>query len=457
MLEELLKFLEDKKILILGFGREGKASYNLIRRHFPKKKLYIADKDTKVKEVVLNLESKFGNKDLVELILGENYLDSLEEYEIILKTPGQSFKDVDTKNIKDKIYTSMDLFLRFYDILTIGITGSKGKSTTSTLIYKMLKDAGKDVLLLGNIGIPIFDRIEEIKSDSIAVLEISSHQLEFMKYTTKIAILINIYPAHLDHHNEYQEYIDAKYNIFENEKNMKELDPKFKQYQIYGAETDAMKNKKYKYNEEAICIHIDNRDYDEIISKLNLHIKGKHNIHNSMFALIVADILNLDIHDSIKSIENFKGLEHRLEYVEEIDGVEYYNDSIATIPDATIQAIETFKNMKTLILGGGDSGIDHKGLIKLINNIYDNENYSLENIILLPDTGHSLAKEIRDEYKKYIVKDVIEAAEKAVEITKEGVCVLSPAAVSYGYYKNFEERGNMFKDKIRELKNERRK
>lgn len=457
MLEELLKFLEEKKILILGFGMEGKASYNFLRRHFPKKKLYIADKNTKIKEEILNLESELGNKDLVEFILGDEYLDSLEEYEIILKTPGISFKDIDTKNIKDKIYTSVDLFLRFYNILTIGITGSKGKSTTSSLIYKMLKDTGKDVFLLGNIGIPIFDRIEEIKNDSIAVIEISSHQLEFMKYTTKIAILINIYPAHLDHHNEYQEYIDAKYNIFENEKNMKEIDPKFKQFQIYGVETDAMKNKKYKYNEEAICIDIDNGDYDEIISKLNLYIRGKHNIHNAMFALIVADILNLDIYDSIKSIENFKGLEHRLEYIEEIDGVEYYNDSIATIPDAAIQAIETFKDMKTLIVGGGDRGIDHSDLIKLINDIYDDENYALENIMLLPDTGHSIAKDIRDEYNKYIVKDVIEAAEKAVEITKEGVCVLSPAAVSYGYYKNFEERGNLFKNKIKELKNERRK
>lgn len=170
-------------------------------------------------------------------------------------------KDIDISKIKNKIYTSVDLFLKYFNVMTIGITATKGKSTTSTLIYEILKAQGKDAYLLGNIGVPIFDKIEDIKKESIVVLEISSHQLEFMKYTTKIALLLNIYPAHLDHHNSYMEYINAKYNIFANEENMKQLYPDFNQIQIYGKETEWMKEKNFKYNKNAKLIDIDDKKY----------------------------------------------------------------------------------------------------------------------------------------------------------------------------------------------------
>ena len=463
MLEELLEFLNNKKILILGFGLEGRASYNFLRRYFKDLKLYIADQ----KEFEMDIENKNNQnyesnirlkndieKNLVKLNIGEKYLDNLEDYDLILKTPGLSFNDIDISKIEDKIYTSVDLFLKYFPITTIGITGSKGKSTTSSLIYTMLQDAGKDVYLLANIGTPIFDEIENIKLDSIVVLEISSYQLEFMKYTTKIAILTNIYPAHIAHHKTYENYILTKYKIFENEKNMKSIFPDFKQIQMYAPETDAMKSMNYKYNEEAICVDINQEEYKEIISKLNLKLKGKHNIQNVMFALMVADILNIDIYTAIKSVNNFVGLPHRLEYIEKINGVEYYNDSIATIPTAVIKGLETYKNTKTLIFGGENNGIEHNSLFKFLDEIYDNSEYSLENIILLPDTGHIFEDKIRKEYNKYKVIYVEEAAELAVKITKEGVCLLSPGSPSYGYYTNFQERGDRFKNIIHELKKE---
>lgn len=453
MLEKLLKFLENKKILVLGFGLEGRASYNFLRRNFKNKKIFIADQ----KDININSDENKEIKNdiknnLIELITGDNYLDNLEKYDLILKTPGLSFKDIDTTKIKDKIYTSIDLFLKYFNILNIGITASKGKSTTSSLIYSILKDAGKDVLLLGNIGIPIFDKIEEVNKDTIAVIEISSYQLEFMKYTTKIAILINIYPAHIDHHSTYEQYIYSKYNIFRNKKNMIDIYPDFKQIQIYGLETDAMKQMNYKYNKNAICIDIDKEECKEKVSKLNLFLKGKHNLQNVMFALKVAEVLNMDLNEVIKSIENFKGLPHRLEYIEKINNVEYYNDSIATIPTATIKALETFKNTNTLIIGGKNNGIEHNSLFNFINQIYNDSRYELKNIILLPDTGHLFINEIRDEYNKYKVQDVEEAAELAFKITKTGICIISPAAPSYGFYKNFEERGNRFKVKVQEIK-----
>ena len=309
MLDELISFLKDKKILILGFGVEGQASYNFLRRHFSEMKIFIGDKrdisinPDKITKKVLE-EAK---KDLVGIQTGETYLDNLKDYDLILKTPGLSFKGKNISKFTNKIYTSIDLFLKYYNIVTVGVTGTKGKSTVSTLIYKVLKNENKDVYLLGNIGEPIFDQIENISKNSIVVIELSSHQLQFMKYTTQIAILINIYPEHLDHYNSYEEYIECKYNIFSNLKNMQKLFPDFKQIQIYGKETDAMIKREYEYNEEASCVDIEDIIYKDIVDKLDLKIKGNHNIENAIFALIVADILNIDILKAIETIKNFKG------------------------------------------------------------------------------------------------------------------------------------------------------
>lgn len=451
MLEELLDFLRNKKILILGYGKEGQASYEFLRRHFPDKKIYIADKrdistdpNDQVKKVL-----KDTDMNLAKLIIGEKYLDDLEKYDLILKTPGLSFKGINVSSFEDKIYTSIDLFLKYYNIVTVGVTGTKGKSTVSTLIYKVLKDANKDVYLLGNIGEPILNQIEKIDLDSIVVIELSSHQLQFMKYTTKFAILINIFPEHLDHYNSYDEYIKCKYNIFSNSKNMKQLFPEFKQTQIYGKETDAMLDEKFEYDEEAICVDIEDENYSSILERLNLKIKGFHNLQNAIFALIIADLMNIDILRAIESVNDFNGLEHRLEYVTKYNNVLYYNDSISTIPETTILGLKALKETNTLILGGLDRGLDYTVLIDFLNEIYETPEYSLENIILLPDTGYVIEEDIRNEYNKIKVEDVKEAVQKAIEITKQGICLLSPAAASYGFYKSFEERGKIFKETIK--------
>lgn len=453
MLEELLDFLKDKKILVLGFGIEGKASYNFLRRNFPNKKIYISDKkDFRVENNEINKKLiKEVEKNLVEITTGDKYLENLKKYDLILKTPGLSFKGIKISKIEDRIYTSIDLFLKYYNNVTIGITGTKGKSTISTMIYNILKNENKDVYLLGNIGIPIFDQIENINKDSIVVIELSSHQLQFMKYTTQIAILINVFPEHLDHYNSYKEYVDCKYKIFSNSQNMLKEFPKFKQTQIYGKETESMKQKKYKYNKESLCINIEDGIYDDIIKKLDLKVVGRHNIQNAIFALVVADILNVNMEKAIETIKNFKGLPHRLEYVTTFNNVKYYDDSISTIPETTIAALKTLKETETLIIGGLNRNINYKVLIKFLNKIYELNEYSLKNIILLPTTGHDVEQEIREEYNKVIVNDIKEAVKEAVKVTKEGNCLLSPAAASYGFYKNFEERGNVFKETINQI------
>ena len=202
MLEKLLNYLENKKILILGYGLEGESTYRFIRNHFPEKNLYIADKNMNL----LNTKIELVEDPYVEVSLGENYLNGIEEYDLIIKAPGISLKDIDISKYKEKIISQLQLFLEFIDVYTIGVTGTKGKSTTSSLIYKVLIDQGKDAFLLGNIGEPIFNDIDYIKKDSIVVLELSSHALEYVKKSPNIAILLDIFEEHLDHYKTIEIY-----------------------------------------------------------------------------------------------------------------------------------------------------------------------------------------------------------------------------------------------------------
>ena len=447
MLEKLLNYLENKKILILGYGLEGESTYRFIRNHFPEKNLYIADKNMNL----LNTKIELVEDPYVEVSLGENYLNGIEEYDLIIKAPGISLKDIDISKYKEKIISQLQLFLEFIDVYTIGVTGTKGKSTTSSLIYKVLIDQGKDAFLLGNIGEPIFNDIDYIKKDSIVVLELSSHALEYVKKSPNIAILLDIFEEHLDHYKTFEIYAAAKFNVakFQNEND----------YFIYNYDNENMKNFGFDYKEHDFAVSLQtipdtkNKSYLEndmiycngkemmnINEKMNL--KGLHKINNIMFILSVCEILNLDIEKAIDSIKNFKTLEHRMEFVGILHGVEYYNDSIATIPEATMNAITALKNVNTIIVGGNDRGVDLSELIQFLN-----DDKMLENIICLPKTGEYIKEGLENSGKNVVFKEKLEdAVEYAMEITKKGTaCLLSPAASSYGYFKNFEERGKLFK------------
>lgn len=453
MLEKLLNYLEDKKIVILGFGVEGESSYKFLRNHFPEKNLFIADKNMKL----LNNRIDLMEDPYLEVTLGENYLNGIEEYDLILKAPGISLKDVDISKFENKIISQLELFLEYIDVYTIGVTGTKGKSTTSSLMHKILLEQGKDSFLLGNIGEPIFNDIDYIKKDSIVVLELSSHALEFVSKSPNIAILLDIYEEHLDHYKSFEKYVEAKFNVA---KFQKESD-----YFIYNYDNNAM-NKysfNYKENDYAVSLHdmlnTKNRVYvqDDYIycngkkimycyEKMNL--KGLHNINNMMFIFAVCNILNLNFEEAINTIKNFKALEHRMEFVGIINGVEYYNDSIATIPQATMNAVNALKNVNTIIVGGNDRGVD---LTELIN--FLREQNTIENIICLPKTGEYIKQGLENSGKNVVfmenLKDVVKYA---MEVTKKNTsCILSPAASSYGYFKNFEERGRLFKEYIMEL------
>ena len=443
MINNLIKYFQNKKILILGFGREGKSTYKFIRKYLKEQELYIADAKTGIKD-----ENDFLKEDN-NLIFkcGENYLENLEEFDLILKSPGISLARIDVTKFREKIKSQLELLLEFLDVFTIGITGTKGKSTTSTLIYNVLQDQNVNSLLLGNIGIPVFDYIDNITENTKLVLEMSSHQLEYMNLSPNIAILLNVYEEHLDHYNSFDEYVGAKCNIYKNQKST--------DYFLYNCENEVLKKKvitpiakTYKislkqsegsqvYLKNDIVYINDKQIYNSKEEKRNL--MGDYNLNNIMFVLTVSEIMGLDLKKTIHTINNFKTLEHRLELVGNKDDILYYDNSIATIPMATIEAVKALGNVDTLIIGGMDRGIDYSEFIEYLNKS------NIKNIICMPKTGHDIAEKLSNE-RKYIVESLEEAVDIAKKVTAKGKsCLLSPAAASYGFFKNFEEKGNLYK------------
>lgn len=451
MYRDIIQFFKDKKIAILGFGVEGKSTYKFIRRHLESIPLTIVDK----------FDIRDNNYDLIEndsnlsFVYGDNYLENLDQYDIIMKTPGVSFKDINTNNLLGKIYSQIELLLTTNRKNVIGITGTKGKSTTSTLIYNVLKDQEKDVRLVGNIGVPVLDEIESYNENTLLVVEMSSHQLEFLNVSPHIGIVLNLYEDHLDHAGSVEHYHSIKMHMFDYQKS--------DDIAIYCKDNETLnkrvENKNYianlypvqlTYDEKCISL-LDNKImyegnvlYEDDGCRLLL---GNHNLENIMVVMLVAKLLNLDLVKAKHTIDSFSGLEHRLERVGTYNDIIYYNDTIATIPQATIQGIEALKDVDTLIFGGMDRGIDYSPLINYLSDC------NISNLICMPTTGHKIGNILKkNDCKKNIIliSTLEEAVDVAKQVTAKGkICLLSPAAPSYEYFKNFQEKGNCYKDLIK--------
>lgn len=452
MIDKIIDEFKNKNIVILGFGKEGKSTYTFIRKYLKDIHLTIKDKNDKIKDDELLKDDKN-----ITIITGENYLNDLDKYDLIMKTPGISFRDIDTFKIKDKISSELEILLKYFKHNIIGITGTKGKSTTSSLMYDILKNNDKKCFLLGNIGIPIFDFIDKIDNDTTLVVEMSSHQLEFITNSPHIAIITNFYQDHLDHTNGLEDYYHAKLNITKHQSSNDTL--------IYYQGCSALDEKikaldlksnilKVNFNNNDIKTYCDGKyiyiDKESVYNTNDTrNLIGNHNLINIMLCLTASNLLGLDLTKTVNAINNFKPLEHRLELVGTYNDVTYYNDSIATIPDATINGINALKKVNTLIFGGLDRGIDYNDFVEYLKQA------PIENLICMPTTGHKIAKELieaKANKEIYIVNTLEEAVKKAKEVTKKGmICLMSPAAASYEYFKNFEEKGNAYKKLVKEL------
>lgn len=433
----IIEYIKDKKILILGFGREGQSTFSYIRKHLPEKRLTVGDKN-----------KPSVNDENVDIIFGEDYLNSLGDYDIVFKSPGIAFLDDVSYPETTEITCQTDMFLRFARPRVVGITGSKGKTTTSTLIYEMLKSGGVKTCLIGNIGVPVFEMADE-GEDLTAVIEMSSHQLEFTTVSPYVAVLVNIYQEHLDHYKTgFKGYVEAKLNIAVHQKE--------NDYLIYNPEQDLEGivdwEKVIKGNKRPVTFSA--AAEDKFVNELwrsTEHLKGEHNRQDIAYALAVARIFGVSDDAVREAIKGFRGIEHRMEYVGVVDGITWYNDSIATIPTAVMGAVKAIGNVDTLVFGGLDRGIDYADFIKYLNEC------DVKKLIGLPETGHSIIASLKEagcKKEMYCAEDMADAVRTAARLTEKGKsCLFSPAAASYNYYKNFEEKGRHYKSLIASLTN----
>lgn len=443
MLETMKNCIRNKKVLILGFGREGKSTYKLMQKAGGYERLAIADLNPITDTLAEN----------VLIITGEDYQKSLNDYDVVFKSPGIVLEQ-EIGTYTCEIVSQTELFFRRFRNQIIGITGTKGKSTTTTLLYHVLKEAGVKCVLAGNIGIPAFDIAEEIQEDTVICFEMSSHQLEYMSVSPKYGVLMNIHEEHLDHYGTMEKYVAAKERIYRNQQAGDKL--------ICNMEILPKEN---TCKSQVISIGYEGSNADIQVEETRIRYKNKAfsipvseikliGIHNYYDIGVVYGLLQeLGVSDEVfmEALKTYEPLPHRLQYVGTVDGIKYYDDSISTICDTTIQALTSLKDTDTVIIGGMDRGIEYQELISFLSE------HEVPNIILMEATGKRIYREIKENYPDFKaveriqpVEHLEDAVELAKKVTRQGKsCVMSPAAASYGIFKNFEERGEVFVKLVR--------
>lgn len=413
----MLEELKNKKILILGFGREGRDTFLFLRKLFPKKVIGVADRNPNLSKPALS-KSYFGRK----------YLSSVKDYDMVIKTPGIPFKNLPKSALK-KVTSQTEIFFDNCKGRIVGITGTKGKSTTSAMIYEVLKAGGIKAHLIGNIGKPVLSFLNKTgdEAQQVYVYELSSHQLYNLRKSPQIAVFLNIYPEHLDYYRNFKEYARAKTNIT--------LWQKKEDYLVYNSK-------------------------DKLVSRFARKIKarkvpiwGRYYELDKEAARAVGKIFRIPQKTISRALKNFKYLPHRLEPVGTYKGITFYNDALATIPEATIQAMETLGNkVGTIMLGGFERNIDFKELAKKVLKS------KVETVILFPTTGRRIWKDIvkfskgRGVPEHFSADNMEEAVRLAYLHTKKGkICLLSTASPSFSIFKDYEEKGDLFKKYVKQL------
>ncbi len=438
----------NKKIAILGYGREGKSTLQFL--------LHIGVLPINI--TILDWASNAG--DLQDFggksIFGSTYLDDLSKFDSIIKTPGISLYHPKILPYKDKIMTQAQIFFDYYPWKIIAISGTKWKSTTSTLTYETLKNAGKKVELIGNIGKPMLDYLNSKNLSSQAseyvVAEISSYMLEDLHKTNYLSVLLNIYADHGDWHQWFENYKAAKLNILQGSKYMLLRDEISQHYNI-----DEKKNPdqmlhvfwyQWKYTYAHGDFFIDGK---KIFDDQGILLKWEHNRINICAVLGICDIMGIAPTILKKTLITFKWLPHRMEYLWIFWNIQWIDDAISTTPESTIQAIKTFGNdIDTIFLGGTDRGYVFDTLIAIIRK------YKIRNIVLFPDSGSKILATLHpwatSNIRIFQTSSMKEAVTFAYTYTRRGkICLLSTASPSYSIWKNFEEKGNFFKQYIEEI------
>ncbi|MDO8621066.1 MAG: UDP-N-acetylmuramoyl-L-alanine--D-glutamate ligase [Candidatus Levybacteria bacterium] len=450
--------LQYKKVAIIGFGVEGLSS----AKFFVKHKAYVTVFDKKEEKDFDEEAIKALRKLGVKFVFGENCLDNPEKFDLVLRSPGIRRDAKELKGLEAKGASITSQTKIFFDLCPgkiIGITGTKGKGTTSTLIYQMLLKQRLEVYLGGNIGKPPLDFLDTLNDQSWTVLELSSFQLQDMTSSPHIAIMLMTTSEHLDYHKDVYEYIDAKRNILRFQKK-DDLAIINRDYPV-SHESDIYTNAKlFQVSRERECrngcfvqndsIWVEREgEKQKIIDTKDIRLLGKHNLENVCAAVMAASIVGVSKANIAKTVKAFKGLEHRLQFVGEIDKARYYDDSFSTIPETTIVAIEAFNKPKVLILGGSGKNSDFTQLINFINKAQD-----IRGIIGIGLEWKNIKSKIKNKKLRIVegCKDMKEIVRAASSLAKPGdVVLLSPACASFDMFKNYKDRGEQFKKEVNQL------
>lgn len=461
-LEEFKKYIKGKKVAVLGIGVSNtpliKYLYNLGAN------ITAFDKncEDKLKPMLEQLQGMN-----IKYSLGESYLENLNQgFDMIFRTPGMRYdlpELLEAVRNGAQLTSEMEVFFNLCPARIFGITGSDGKTTTTTLIYNMLKEQGYKCWLGGNIGTPLLDRIEQIKETDKVVLELSSFQLHTMKKSADVAVITNLSPNHLDVHKSMEEYVEAKKNIFKHQTGSGKLVLNYDNLITRGIAREAKGEVVYfsRLNnlESGACMNgsklvlRENGCETGIVDAGEIVIPGVHNIEN--FLAAIAAVTGYVSPENMRKVATtFKGVEHRIELVREINGVKFYNDSIASSPSRTMAGLNSFKQKVILIAGGKDKNIPYDSLGPVIAD-------RVKALILIGATGPKIEQALKDEMKKTgkgrdipIIKcsTYEEVVRTAYEIAKPGdIVILSPASTSFDMFRNFEERGNKFKELVNRL------
>lgn len=459
-LEEFNKFLDSKKVAIIGMGV---SNLPLLDYFYDKNaKVTVFDKNTPSDEIMEKI-----NKYRYEVEIGEYNLSRLNGFDIVFRSPSvlPTREELVTAANKGAIITSeIEMVLKLAPCKIIGVTGTEGKTTTTSIIYEILKSSGKNCFLGGNIGKPIFTEIKNMKPEDIVVLELSSFQLMEMKVSPDISVVTNMYPDHLNIHSSYEEYQQAKKNIFlhQNENGVvilnydNEITRKFadevKSNLVFFSSLENLENGYvYDRKDETIKSYVNGKS-ENILKKQEIKLRGIHNYEN-ICAALAATAPIVDEKSQIKAIKEFNGVEHRLEFVRELNGVKYYNDSIGTSPASTIAGLNAFDENIILLAGGSDKGLDYTEIGETIAK-------KVRVLLLTGPTAEKIEnatklamnKAGKETVEIIHCKDLQEAVSTANEKAKSGEIVLmSPASASFDAFKNFIERGIKFKEFVNNL------
>ncbi|MDA1316825.1 MAG: UDP-N-acetylmuramoyl-L-alanine--D-glutamate ligase [bacterium] len=395
--------LEHKTILIVGYGMEGKATKSFLEKYVPSSRITVTDASN-----------------------GKDYLAHQANYDIVIKTPG-----IPPRDLSVPYTTATNIFFANLPtrVQTIGVTGSKGKSTTASLIYHILASSGKKTKLVGNIGSPMLDSLKLDDTETIYVIELSSYMLTDIKFSPHISVITSLFPEHIPYHKTVEEYYVAKQNI------VAHATPN--DYYIYNPAYPQLAD--WAKGTSAIST-----PYKTGIPETTSKLIGAHNKDNIAAAYSACSLLNISDANFTFAVSTFEPLPHRLQTVGTVHGITFIDDAISTTPESTMAALEAVDNVQTIFLGGEDRGYDFS---QLINMLYDKH---IQHIVVFPDSGNRIAEELHIKHPDiltiYHAQDMNSAVDYAFKHTSEGsICLLSCASPSYSLWKNFQEKGDQFK------------